>query len=151
MWIKAYAENFNQVSVAAEGMQISEITPVILYDNRCSSCSSFARTVDRLSGHRLSMVGHYTRLGEQIRTAIGDGAEDMFWVIDGDRARGGRSGLCALAMLILGRKRSALQRIGMKDGVCDDTCGGPRAVMYRSCSALTQSRTVRLGSHSLNI
>ncbi len=126
-------------------MNLDEIEPVVLYDNRCSSCSSFARLIDRMSSHRFSMVGHYTRLGQEICAEIGDGATEMFWVIDGGYARGGRAGLGALIPLMLGRRPAVQGRIEINDNVCDDSCGGPRAVMYRSCSALTRSRTLRLG------
>lgn len=150
MWIKAYAENFNWSYVYCDDMKIAEIEPVILYDNRCSSCSSFARTVDRLSDRRFSMVGHYTRLGEQIRAIIGNDATEMFWVINGGYARGGRAGLGALVMLLLRKRSFAQQTVKIDDNLCDDNCGGPRAVMYRSCSVLTHSRTVHIGSHGLN-
>lgn len=125
-------------------MDISEIEPAVLYDNRCGACSGFARAVDRISRGRFTMIGHYTPLGEELRALIGEGATEMFWVVGGGYARGGRAGLAALASQMLRRRRAA-RALRADPGTCDDLCGGPRAVLYRSCSVLTRSRTVRLG------
>ncbi len=130
-------------------MEIGEIEPIVLYDNECSSCSAFARAVDAASRRRLSFVGHYTSLGAELRNAIGDGAGDMFWVVDRGYAHGGRAGLARLAMRML-RGRRARRRVPMGGATCSDSCGGPRAVVFRSCSALTRSRVVRIGQHGLN-
>lgn len=140
---------FNPTSLYWQDMKITEIEPVVLYDNRCSACSSFARIVDAVSGHRFTMVGHYTRLGEEIRTLIGEDATEMFWVIDSKYAHGGRAGLGALVSLML-RRRSFSRHTPMDDDSCDDGCSGPSAVLYRSCSVLRRSRTLRLDSHGLN-
>jgi len=120
------------------------IEPVVLYDNECSSCTAFARAVDAASRRRLSMVGHYTDLGAALGEEIGGGAREMFWVIDGGVAHGGRAGLARLAAVVL-RGRRAGGRVPMGSGSCSDACGGARSVLFRSCSALTRSRTVRLG------
>ena len=124
-------------------MDLSEIEPVILYDDRCSACSSFARIVDTASRGRFTMVGHYTQLGSELGALIGEGATEMFWVIGGGYARGGRAGLAALASHML--RRSRLRRAPVDPLPCSgDECGTPRAVLYRSCSVLRRSRTVRL-------
>ena len=128
-------------------METGEIEPVVLYDNECSSCTAFARAVDAASRRRLSMVGHYTDLGAGLGGAIGEGAREMFWVIDGGVAHGGRAGLARLASVVV-RGRGARSRVLMGSGACSDACGGARSVIFRSCSALSRSRTVRLGAAS---
>ena len=130
-------------------MKIADIVPIILYDNRCGACSTFARIIDRVSAHRFTMVGHYTRLGEQIRTLLGPDATEMFWVIDNECARGGRAGLGALCSLML-RRKTCVRDSRIDSDLCDTSCSGPRAVMYRSCSVLRRSCTLCFDSHGLN-
>ena len=75
-------------------VEIGEITPAVLYDDRCRLCARFAGAVGRLGGNRILLVGHYSPLGERIRRSLlGSDALDMFWFIDSSTAYGGRAGL----------------------------------------------------------
>lgn len=41
--------------------------PIVIYDNLCTSCTSYAKYVDRLAKGRITMVGHYTLEGENLK------------------------------------------------------------------------------------
>ena len=77
--------------------------PLVVYDDRCGPCTSFAAAVGSLSGGRVPLVGHHTELGRRLRdTALGgDAALDMFWVVEGGAAYGGRSALLPLLRAVL--------------------------------------------------
>lgn len=77
--------------------------PLVVYDDRCGPCTSFAAAVGSLAGGRIPLVGHHTELGRRLRDAAlgGDAALDMFWVVEEGAAYGGRSALLPLARAVL--------------------------------------------------
>lgn len=119
--------------------------PLVVYDDRCSLCAAFARLVGAASGGRLPLVGHYTPEGARLRAdALGPGALEMFWFVDGRTAYGGRAALAPLLLAILLRRgagggRPAAAGCGAAGG------GGACSVLARSASLLTRSRRVELG------
>lgn len=119
--------------------------PLVVYDDRCCPCTSFAAAVGSLSGGRVPLVGHHTGLGRRLResTLGGDAALDMFWVVEGGAAYGGRSALLPLLRAILScRARphaGELARPARQGGSCergaDPECGcrgGPSSAIARS-------------------
>lgn len=79
--------------------EILYLRPVLIYDNYCGSCTTFAKISRILSRHRIYTVGHYTAQARLIRPRIfrdDFGAERMFWIVTGSGAFGGRSGLSRL-------------------------------------------------------
>ena len=129
------------------------MTPLVVYDDRCRLCTSFARAVGTLAGGRIPLVGHYTELGAQLRagTLGGDSALEMFWVVGPDAAHGGRAALLPLLRAVLScRSRRHAGELGMPPrlaGGCGagesqaGDCGAPSAVFARSASLLTRSQT----------
>ena len=112
--------------------------PIMLYDNRCSLCSQFARAIDRFAGGRLTIVGHYTADGSRIRDAVLDpSATEMFWVVGERAAYGGRAALVPL-IYAMATARNGLGIVGNQDECGPDAC----TVFARSASLMTRSKKI---------
>jgi predicted DCC family thiol-disulfide oxidoreductase YuxK len=117
------------------------MVPLIVYDNKCYLCIKFAKTVNFLARGRLLLVGHYTDLGEKIRTEFLDSsALEMFWFIDGKTAYGGRAALLPLFSAII----SAKGRQATSDDAesCETYCKTAKAVFLRSASLFSNSKKI---------
>ncbi len=125
-------------------MNIQKITPIVIYDNVCHLCIKFANIVNFLARGKISLVGHYTELGKELRSEYLDTtATEMFWFIDGKNAYGGRSALYPLMKEILFSKKNApIQTI--VERACNVECKTPKAVFVRSASLLTHSRKIKI-------
>ena len=120
------------------------MTPIVIYDNACHLCIKFANTVNSLSRGKISLIGHYSEMGEKIRKQYLDsGATEMFWFIDGKNAYGGRSALLPLTREILFSKRNAPIQTNI-ERECNVGCKAPKAVFVRSASLLTHSRKIKI-------
>src|ERR1044072_5378140 len=79
-------------------------TPVLIYDDKCSSCSLFAAYAFKFSRRQIDCMGHYSKEGQKFKKMIFppnyDGTE-MFWIVSDDQAYGGRSALLPLLVLII--------------------------------------------------
>ena len=118
--------------------------PILLYDNRCYLCTKFAKAAGLLAGGRLAMTGHYSERGEGLREMLGADALEMFWIIERDRAYGGRAALPRLAACLLSRGRGAKSRDEISERQCGKECRTVGAVFARSASLITHSRTIDL-------
>jgi len=104
----------------------------------------FAKFVDFFARGKITMVGHYSDFGIEIRNKILDeSALDMFWFIDKKRAYGGRAALFPLLKSILSKKikKSSTIRINEK---CKQDCKTVKAVFVRSSSLFTNSKKIDL-------
>ena len=127
-------------------MDLKEMTPLVIYDNRCYLCVQFAKFVNFLAKGRLRFVGHYTDFGKQIRESVLDSnALEMFWFIDSNTAYGGRTALGPLFSTILNVGGKKVQKNTIQDS-CELGCKSPKAVFFRSASLLTHSKRVNLGN-----
>ena len=127
-------------------MNISEMTPMVVFDNRCYLCVRFARTVNFLARGRLAMVGHYSSLGEKLRDEVLDeSALDMFWLINKKNAYGGRAALLPLIRSIVSSKRAKLE-MGKIDDTCRQECKTVKSVFIRSSSLFSNSKKIVLKS-----
>ncbi len=75
--------------------------PLLIYDDKCSSCAKFARTAAKLSRGWIRIAGHYYSQ-EAIDTKKmifppGYDATKMFWLINRKGAYGARLGLVQVA------------------------------------------------------
>lgn len=125
-------------------IDLQKAVPLIIYDNKCYLCTKFAKIVDFMAGGRLSLVGHYTDLGEKLRSQILDSsALEMFWFVDGKTAFGGRAALIPLALAIIRHNGKGVHRMKDKE-VCDIECKTTKAVFLRSASLFSHSKKIRI-------
>jgi hypothetical protein len=78
--------------------------PILIYDDRCSSCTVFAKYAFKYSRGQITCIGHYSKDGEKLRKLIfplNYNETEMFWLINSNHAYGGRSGLMPLLVLII--------------------------------------------------
>lgn len=78
--------------------------PVLIYDDKCSSCTVFAKFAFESSKGLIDCMGHYSKDGEKFRKLIfppNYNETEMFWIITSNYAYGGRSGLLPLLGLIV--------------------------------------------------
>lgn len=117
------------------------MVPLVIYDNQCYLCIKFAKAVNFLARKRLLLVGHYTELGEKLRSQILDSsALEMFWFVDGKTAYGGRAALIPLFCAIV---RASGRKTELKDSeLCQTECKTAKAVFLRSVSLLSNSKKI---------
>lgn len=121
--------------------------PVMLYDDRCRLCQGFARTVNRLAGGRLTIVGHYTDEGRRLRAGVlYPEATEMFWVLGESEAHGGRAALLPLLRRII-TARDGLGMLPDGDACTSDGC----SVFVRSASLVRSSGHVVYGSRRASL
>lgn len=75
--------------------------PLLIYDDRCHSCTKFARFASGLSRGWIRIAGHYySPEAKQAKDAIFPPGYDptrMFWLVNRSGAYGARSGLSQVA------------------------------------------------------
>ena len=125
-------------------IDLQKASPLVMYDNKCYLCTKFAKIVDFVACRRLLLVGHYTDLGEKIRSQILDSsALEMFWFVDGKTAFGGRAAIIPLISAIVSRSGKAAHHT-VDDGTCDTGCRTAKAVFLRSASLLSHSKKIKI-------
>ena len=84
-------------------MDLRSLTPLVVYDDHCAPCTSFAGAVGALARGRVPLVGHHTELGRSLRAGRlgGDSALEMFWVVGDGEAHGGRAALLPLLKAVM--------------------------------------------------
>ncbi|HII36215.1 MAG TPA: hypothetical protein HA319_04110 [Nitrosopumilaceae archaeon] len=114
--------------------------PVLIYDNLCTSCTTYAKYVNRIYGGRITMIGHYTQQGKSFKKSIFqnnyEGLE-MSWFVTKTRAFGGREGLKQLIKYFFVRKNNEYNKNTFDLNECTTDCKTVKGVMIRSCSILT--------------
>ena len=125
-------------------MDLKEMAPLVIYDNKCYICIQFAKFVNFLAKGRLRFVGHYTDFGKQIREDVLDSnALEMFWFIDTNTAYGGRAALRPLFSAIFSVSKKKIKN-KIVENSCELDCKNPSAVFFRSASLLTNSKKIRI-------
>ena len=125
-------------------MDLKEMAPLVIYDNKCYICIQFAKFVNFLAKGRLRFVGHYTDFGKQIREDVLDSnALEMFWFIDTNTAYGGRAALGPLFSAIFNVSKKKIKN-KIVENSCELDCKSPTAVFFRSASLLTNSKKIRI-------
>ena len=125
-------------------MDIKENTPIVVYDDQCYLCTKFAKIVNFLARGNLTIIGHYSNRGEEIRNQIlGESALDMFWLIDEKNAYGGRAALFPLIRSIITSKKKKSNEMKF-DSNCEQECKTVKSVFLRSASLLSNSKTIEL-------
>ena len=125
-------------------MDIKQNCPIMLFDDQCYLCTKFANFFDFFLGSKLTMIGHYSKFGEEIKKEILDEtALDMFWIINQDRAYGGRAALFPLMKLFFTHQGKTISKIQVHDK-CEQECKTVKAVFVRSASLLRNSRIINI-------
>ncbi len=125
-------------------MDIKENTPIVVYDDQCYLCTKFAKIVNFLARGNLTIIGHYSNQGEEIRNQVLDeSALDMFWLIDEKTAYGGRAALFPLFRSIITSKEKKSNKMKF-DSNCEQECKTVKSVFLRSASLLSNSKTIEL-------
>jgi len=125
-------------------VELRENIPIVLFDNQCNLCTKFAKTVNFFARGKITMVGHYSEYGKDVRESILDeSALDMFWFINQKRAYGGRAALFPLIKSIFSEKskKSSMSKINDE---CKQDCKTVKAVFVRSSSLITNSKIIDL-------
>lgn len=126
-------------------MEIRDLLPVILYDNRCFLCTKFAEIIKIISGDKFLFIGHYTALGKEIREKYLDSnALEMFWVVKNNTAFGGRSALLPLIIQIFSFSKRAKNHNQICYELCDNYCSGVGSFFVRSASLFLHSKKITI-------
>ena len=123
--------------------------PIIIYDNLCTSCTIYAKIINKLWGGKIVMLGHYTLQGKKFKQTIfpkNYEGTDMSWFVTEKRAYGGRESLKELIKYgITMRWRSSQKKFPKNNFALDECttdCKTVKNVIIRSCSILTMGRII---------
>lgn len=127
---------------------IKEVLPVLIYDNLCTSCTSYAKMINFLMKGRIMMVGHYTPQGKEFKKNIfPEGYEglEMSWFVTGSCAYGGRAGLIQLIRYTIFSKKIRKAVSNQFDlESCTTDCKTVKVLFIRSCSIITHSKKITI-------
>ena len=119
--------------------------PVLIYDNLCTSCTSFAKIINRILDGKITMLGHYTPQGREFKEMIFpenyEGTE-MSWFVTEKMAYGGRKGLEQLIKYLFSAKHGEYSENIFAQNECTSDCGTVKGVLFRSCSILFSSKII---------
>jgi hypothetical protein len=122
--------------------------PILIYDNLCTSCTTYAKYIDKLTGGKIKMIGHYTPEGKTFKSKIfpvGYDGTEMSWFVNEKYAYGGRKGLVKLIQFMLNPfKKGEKYLNGFNLNECTTDCRTVKGVMIRSCSILTQGEVIEI-------
>ena len=129
--------------------------PVLIYDDKCSSCTVFAQYAFKCSRGQIDCIGHYSVEGEKFRKLIfppNYKETEMFWIITSNHAYGGRSGLLPLLGLIFKgiitrfiKHKSSLSRTF--PAYCSDSamCDSKKFRIWRLIKLLRSGKKLNVG------
>ncbi|MFZ0184048.1 MAG: hypothetical protein WBV92_01040 [Nitrosotalea sp.] len=129
-------------------MNIGELVPLVIYDDKCYLCSKFASFVHAFAKDKILLVGHYSDIGMKIKSEIFKQDYDstiMFWFITKKTAYGGRAAILPLLQSILmGKSRTKLEYVPSSS--CSQDCKTIRSFFTRTKSLLSNSERISLKS-----
>jgi hypothetical protein len=132
-------------------MNLKDTVPILIYDDKCYVCTKFAKFVNFLTRGKITLIGHYTNLGEKLRNEILDStALTMFWFVDGKMAYGGRAALFPLSLAILRRNGNKTKEISEKNN-CPLECKNPKAVFLRSASLILNYKKIKIMNDDISL
>ena len=132
-------------------MNLKDAVPLLIYDDKCYVCTKFAKFVSFLAQGKITLIGHYTTIGEKLRNEILDSsALSMFWFVDSKIAYGGRAALFPLFQAILTSKGNKTKEFSEKNN-CPVECKNPKAVFLRSASLITNYKKIHLKSDNIAV
>ena len=114
-----------------------------MYDDQCYLCIKFAKAVNFFARGKLRLVGHYSEFGKKLRENFLDSsALEMFWLLDGKTAYGGRAALRPLVSAII-HARGKPEEMSVQEA-CDIGCKNTKAVFLRSASLIRNSKKIKI-------
>ena len=128
-------------------MNIQDLVPIMIYDDRCYLCSKFARTVQVVARNKVLIVGHYTELGIKIKSEIFPKNYDstrMFWLVTKKVAYGGRAAILPLLRCMIGSKFKNQPLQYDKLVTCNQECNTTKDFFMRTKSLLSNSEKIAL-------
>ncbi len=129
-------------------MNIGELVPLVIYDDKCYLCSKFASFVHSFAKDKILLVGHYSDIGMKIKSEIFKQDYDstiMFWFITKKTAYGGRAAILPLLQSILmSKSRTKLEYVPSSS--CSQDCKTTRSFFTRTKSLLSNSKRIPLKS-----
>ncbi len=129
-----------------KNMDIRDLVPLVIYDDRCYLCSKFANVVHIVAKDKILIVGHYSDIGIKIKSEIFDHNYDstkMFWFMTNKTAYGGRAAILPLFFNILtGKSREHLNYDSSTS--CNQDCKTPKAFFTRTKSLFSNSKKITL-------
>lgn len=129
-----------------QNMNIINLFPLVIYDDKCYLCSKFAGVVHTFARDKILIVGHYSDAGMKIKSEIFEHSYDstrMFWFITKKTAYGGRAAILPLFFNILtGRSRNHLDYDSSSS--CSQDCKTPQAFFMRTKSLFSNSKKIAL-------
>ena len=122
--------------------------PILVYDNKCISCTKYAKLAVKLMDNRVKTIGLYTPESFELRAKYPvlrevDWFEMSWFLIDG-KAYGGRSGLIRMIKYILFERIGCKQTNEFQMEECKIDCMTIKGVWFRSMSILTREMRVEL-------
>lgn len=124
--------------------------PIVIYDNLCASCTSFAKLTNILLGGNVAMLGHYTMQGKELKQRIFpknyDGI-DMSWFVTENKAYGGRECLKQLIKYGMSTVLKLNHKFPKNNFVlneCTTDCKTMKSTIIRSCSILTTGKIIEI-------
>jgi hypothetical protein len=116
--------------------------PLLIYDDKCSSCTRFAKTAKALSRGWIRVAGHYysneAREAKSIVFPAGFDATKMFWLINRRGAYGARRALMQVTKeIIIGLFRR--ERINQVKIDWDNSFDSPESCKYTGQSVSCES------------
>lgn len=139
-------------NISISGMDKSEIflRPLLIYDDKCFSCTQFANIARVLSGGYIRIAGHYysdeaLRAKKLVFPAAYD-SNKMFWLINKNGAYGARSGLLQvireiIISLIKRRYTRSETKISAYEAKCElNSCASPMKSLKRIAGLMLNSK-----------
>ena len=139
-------------NISISGMDKSEIflRPLLIYDDKCFSCTQFANIARVLSGGYIRIAGHYysdeALQAKKIVFPASYESTKMFWLINRNGAYGARSGLLQvireiIIALIKRRYTKGETKMYASRYNCQlNSCSSPIKTLKRIASLMANSR-----------
>lgn len=126
------------------------LRPLLIYDDKCFSCTQFANIARVLSGGYVRIAGHYysdeALRAKKIVFPASYETTKMFWLINRNGAYGARSGLLQvireiIIALIKRRYTKNETKISTNKSKCQiNSCGSPIKTVKRIVSLMVNSK-----------
>lgn len=126
--------------------------PYLIYDDKCYSCTKFAKYVNMFSRGWIRTLGHYSQDGMRIKSIIWNNSQDMdqslkmSWLITKDRLYGARSEIFPIIKEIIfgwfNPKEKMDLELKISCSYIDRSCMTPDGFRKRICSMMRNHESI---------